>query len=204
MKREEIEKLLKEAGVTDDKLKGTLDTILDQNGKDVEAEKDKVKAKEGELTTANNTIKGLQESIKKFEGVDIDKLKKDAEDLQTKYDTDIKAEQEKYKNLQRGYSLKEALRAEGALDPDYIVYKQGGVEKFAFGEDGKPIGLADILKPMKEASPSLFKTDDEEDKGGGNGGSSFSSGGPHGGGMDPELDKLSDEEYYAKLEQKGK
>lgn len=204
MKREDIEKLLKEAGVTEDKLKATLDTILDQNGKDVEAEKDKVKAKEGELTTANNTIKGLQESIKKFEGVDIDKLKKDAADLQTKYDTDIAAEQEKYKNLQRGYSLKEALKAEGALDPDYIVYKQGGIEKFAFSEEGKPIGLADILKPMKEASPALFKSDDNNSNSDGNGDSSFSSGGQHGGGIDPELDKLSDEDYYKTLEQKGK
>ena len=41
---------------------------------------DKFKAKEAELTTANTTIKNLQGEIKKWDGVDVDKLKTAAAD----------------------------------------------------------------------------------------------------------------------------
>ena len=42
-----------------------------------------------ELTTANNTITQLKETVKKFDGVDIEKLKKDVTNWETKYNTDI-------------------------------------------------------------------------------------------------------------------
>lgn len=76
MKREDIEKLLKENGIAEDKMKTVLDNILDENGKDIEAEKAKTTAKDGELVKANGTIKELQAAVKKFDGVDIDKLRK--------------------------------------------------------------------------------------------------------------------------------
>lgn len=202
MNREDIEKLLKETGVAEDKMKVVLDDILAENGKDIEAEKARTTAKDGELTKANGTIKDLQATVKKFDGVDIDKLKKDATDLQTKYDEDIKVEQKKTSDLKKTFALKETLRDQGALDPDYIVYKQGGIEKFAFDDEGKPIGIVDIIKPIQESSPALFKAKDDVSN---EGKSGFSSGGSHGGGADPDLDKLSDDEYYKSLdEKKGK
>lgn len=177
MKREDIEKLIKDAGIADDRVKGFVDSVMDINGKDIETEKNKTAAKDGELIKANETIRGLQDDIKKFDGVDIEKLRQSAKDWETKYNTDITVEQTKARNLERNYALKEALRSAGATDPDYIIYKHGGVEKFAFNEEGKLIGLEETIKPYKESSPSLFK---QEDNGGG---SSFrvDSGGSHGG-----------------------
>lgn len=49
----------------------------------------KFKDKETELTTANATIKNLQDSIKKFDGVDVEALKKTATDWESKYNADI-------------------------------------------------------------------------------------------------------------------
>lgn len=200
MKREQIETLLKEAGVAEDKLKTTLDAVMAENGKDVEAEKAKTTAKEGELSKANDTIKGLQDNIKKFDGVDIEKLKLSAQEWETKYNADIAAEQDKAKKLERTYALKEALRGAGVIDPDYIIYKHGGVEKFAWNDEGKLVGLDETIKPYKESSPNCFKQED-----GGNGGSSFraNSGAEHGGGG-TDLDKLSDEEYYSTVLKKDK
>ena len=60
-------------------------------------------------------------------------------------------------NSKKEYALKEKLSAAGVLDADYLIYKQGGVDKFTFDKEGIPVGLDDILKPMKEASPHLFK-----------------------------------------------
>ena len=200
MKRETIEKLLKDAGLAEDKLKGVIDSIMGEHGKDVEAEKQKAAAKEAELTKANETITQLQETVKKFDGKDPDKLQQDLKDLQEKYDTDIAAERKKAGDVTRGYALKAALQAAGVTDPDYLIYKHGGIEKFAFTDD-KPIGVDDILKPYKESSPHLFK---EPDGGsGGNGGIKLNSGGSHGGGMGgDDYDKMSDAEYYAAISKK--
>lgn len=201
MKRETIEKLLKEAGLAEEKLKGVIDSIMGEHGKDIEAEKQKATAKDAELTKANETITQLQETVKKYDGKDPDKLQQDLKDLQDKYNTDIAAERKKAGDVAKGYALKAALQAAGVTDPDYLIYKHGGIEKFAFTED-KPIGVDDILKPYKESSPHLFKQGDGGN-GGGNGGIRIDSGGAHGGGMGgDDYDKMSDAEYYAAISKK--
>jgi hypothetical protein len=53
--------------------------------------KKKFDDKEAELLKANETIKGLNETVAKFDGVDLEKLKKDASDWENKYNTDIAA-----------------------------------------------------------------------------------------------------------------
>ncbi|WP_051280664.1 phage scaffolding protein [Anaerovorax odorimutans] len=143
---------LKELGLEQE----VISKIMAENGKDIEAEKAKTTAKVGELNTANQTIKDLKESVSKFDGVDVVKLKKDVSDWETKYNTDIATERAKAENLQKEYGLKDALKASGVVDPEYLIFKHGGVEKFAFGADGKPIGLDDITKPYKESNPHLF------------------------------------------------
>lgn len=196
MKRENIEKQLKEAGVADDKLKGIVDQIMAENGKDIESEKAKATAKESELEKANQTIVQLQDTVKKFDGKDPEKLQQDLNDLQAKYDTDINTERKKASDISKGYALKEALQAAGVQDPDYLIYKHGGVDKFAFTDD-KPIGIEDILKPYKEASPHLFKET------GASSSVTVSSGASHGAGSNtPDYDKMTDEEYYAAITKK--
>lgn len=136
--------------------KEVIDQIMAEHGKTIAAEQAKATAKDGELTKANATIKGLQETVKKFDGVDVEQLKQSAADWETKYNTDVAAERVKAETLKKEYDLKDALKAQGVLDPDYLIFKQGGVEKFAFA-DGKPIGVEDIVKPYKESSPHLFQ-----------------------------------------------
>lgn len=107
---------------------------------------DKVK----ELNTATQTITDL---------------KKDNEgnaDLQTKiknYETEIKNLKDTAANTQKEYALKDKLKESGVTDVDYIIYKQGGLDKFTFDKDGNPVGVDDVLKPLKEAFPHLFKAD---------------------------------------------
>lgn len=138
-----------------------IDQIMAENGRDIEAEKARTVAKDGELLKANDTIKSLQETMKKYDGKDPAKLEQDLKDLQEKYDADIKAEQAKAANVQKEFALKDALRDAGVTDPDYLIFKHGGVEKFAFADD-KPVGLEDTIKPYKEISPHLFATGEEK------------------------------------------
>lgn len=62
-------------------------------------------------------------------------------------------------NAKKEYALKDRLKEAGVVDADYVIYKQGGIEKFTFDKDGVPVGVDDILKPMKESSPHLFKAE---------------------------------------------
>lgn len=54
-------------------------------------DKKKFDDKVSELGTANQTITDLQNAAKKFDGVDVDKLKTDFANLETKYNTDVEA-----------------------------------------------------------------------------------------------------------------
>lgn len=106
---------------------------------------DKVK----ELNTANDTIKDLKKN-----NADNADLQKKVED----YETEVANLKTAAANTKKEYALKDKLREAGATDADYIIYKQGGLDKFTFNKDGEVIGLDDVLKPMKESSPHLFKT----------------------------------------------
>lgn len=161
MKTELIKGLLIAAGVPEDKHKEIVDGIMAENGKDLAAEQAKTAAKVAELTAANDTIKNLQDTVKQFDGKDPVKLQADLTALQQKYDTDIAAERQKAVGTVRTFALKDVLSAAGVIDPEYFIYKHGGLEKFAFADD-KPVGIDDIIKPYKENSPHLFKTEEKK------------------------------------------
>ena len=107
----------------------------------------------------------VNEKLKAANGT-IDTLKKnngDNETLQStikKHEQTIQKLQEEATNAAKTYVLKEQLSKAGVLDPDYLIYKQGGLEKFNFDKEGKPIGIEDILKPIKEdkAMAHLFQS----------------------------------------------
>lgn len=161
MKTELIKGLLTAAGVPEDKHKEIVDGIMAENGKDLAAEQAKTAAKVAELTAANDTIKNLQDTVKQFDGKDPVKLQADLNALQQKYDTDIATERQKATGIVRTFALKESLSAAGVTDPEYLIYKHGGLEKFAWADD-KPVGLDDILKPYRESNPQLFKTEEKK------------------------------------------
>ena len=88
---------------------------------------DKVK----DLKQSNADNAELQNKIKEYES-EIETLKTDA------------------LNTAKTYALKEQLSKAGVTDADYLIYKQGGIDKFTFDKDGKPVGVDDILKPLRE------------------------------------------------------
>lgn len=107
---------------------------------------------ETQIGTLNTTITTLK------------KNHQDNEDLQTtitNLQTDLKNQQQENAKLAKTYALKEKLSQSGVLDPDYLIYKAGGIDKFTFDKDNHPIGVDDVVKPYKEDSTMahLFKTE---------------------------------------------
>ena len=113
----------------------------------LESEKNNV---DTQLKTANSTITALK------------KDNKDNEALQTEiagYKTTITNLQEEADKFKKSYAVKELLVKEGVIDPDYVIYKQGGVDKFSFDDKGEPVGITEVVKSFKEdvSMAHLFK-----------------------------------------------
>ena len=116
-------------------------------------DKAKFDAKISELATANQTISELQTTVKKFDGVDVDGLKKQIADAQTKYNTDI--EQARY-----NYGLDLAIRDAKAKNPKAV---KALLDLSKITRDGeKFIGLTEQLEELKKTDGYQFygETDD--------------------------------------------
>ena len=85
--------------------------------------KDEFNSKVGELKAANKTI----EDLKKANG-DNAELQKQIGD----YKEQVKQLQTSAANTAKTYALKEQLAKEGVLDPDYLIYKAGGIDFVAY------------------------------------------------------------------------
>lgn len=136
--------------------KGKFDTVV--------AEKSNL---EGQITTLNTTIGTLKKNNSDNEG-----LQTTIANLQG----ELKKQQAANEEITKTYALKEQLSKQGVLDPDYLIYKTGGIEKFTFDKEGNPVGIEDAVKPYKEdaAMAHLFKAEPQKPpynpKGGGAGG----------------------------------
>lgn len=106
----------------------------------------------GQVKTLNTTINDLKKN-----NADNEILQNTITDLQTK----LKDQQTANEQISKTYALKDSLAKQGVLDPDYLIYKAGGLDKFTFDKEGKPVGVEDAVKPYKEdkTMAHLFKQD---------------------------------------------
>lgn len=148
-----LKEILEKAAITDGKL--DVEAVMKQVNTEFPKHavpKSDFNDKVEELKTANATITNL----KKDNG--------DNEELQKKigdYENEIKNLKKSSEDTAKTYALRERLSKSGVLDPDYLIYKHGGLEKFNFDKENQPVGVDEVLKTYKEdASLShLFKTE---------------------------------------------
>ena len=144
--------------------------------------KDKFTTKETELATAQNTIRELQDAAKKWDGVDVEKLRGDMAALQTKYDSDLAAAK-----LDNALNL--ALMEAKARDPKLV---KALLDMSVIKQDGETLlGLKDQLESIVSTHSYLFGEDTGE------GGTRTSTGAAHVPNNKPDFSKMSDAEYYA-------
>ena len=126
-----------------------------------------------ELGTANDTIKGLRETVAKFDGVDVDKLKKDASEWETKYNTDIAA-------VKLDSAVNMALVAAKAKNPKLA---KAALDMSVIKLDGENlIGLTEQLDNLKKSDAYLFEEEPKTEPNKEGGARFFSTGGGHEGG----------------------
>ena len=141
MKREDVK--AKIPGITDEQL----DWLMQENGADINAEKSASTRLQGELDTANATIKSLQDAAKKYDGVDVDGLQQQITTLQEKYNRDIS-------DLRRDSAIDLALSARRAKNSRAAraLLNLDGIKL----EGDKLTGLDEQLETIQKENPWLF------------------------------------------------
>lgn len=146
--------------------------------------KDKFTNKETELATAQNTIRELQDAAKKWDGVDVEKLKGDMAALQTKYDSDLAAAR-----LDNAVNM--ALVEAKARDPKLV---KALLDMSVVKQDGDTVlGLKDQLEKITGSHAYLFASADSEP----DPTTRTNTAGAHVPNNKPDFSKMSDSEYYA-------
>lgn len=145
---------LKSLGLNEEQIK----SIMAENGKDIEAEKEKAKAVSTEL---DSTKIQLAESNKTI--ADLKKNNGDNEALQAKvkeYEDTIKNQKADYeakvRDLTLDSAIEKALTLSKAKHTDLL---SGRIDrdKLVIGEDGKVTGLDEQIKGLKESYKDLFE-----------------------------------------------
>ena len=169
MKREEVKSKI--PGITDEQL----DWLMNENGADINAEKNNTTQAQGELAAAKKTIKELQDAAKAFDGADVGDLKKQLGDLKAKYDADMAAmrRDNAIELALAGCRAKNSKAARALLDLDAIKL-----------DGDKLLGMDEQLESLRKENPWLF----DEDK---PSGMQVNTGGEHGTGGSAEEDGVS-------------
>jgi hypothetical protein len=152
MKREDIEKLLKENGVSEDRLKSVTDSIMDVNGKDIERYKQEATGLRDQLTNANATIE-------KFKEIDVEQIKREAEDYKSKFEQAERDSQAKLDKLQFDHALDRALTSAKAKNSKAV---RAMLTEDVLKLDGEKIlGLDDQIEKLKKSDAYLFEDDNK-------------------------------------------
>ena len=145
MKLEELTKL----GIAENVAK----QVVALNEAEVAAEAKKLTDKEAELTMATEKITELTETVKKFDGVDVEKMKSEIENLNKKYNEDTTA-------LKMENAISKTLAGCGAKDAD-IVGKL--LDRSIIKLDGdKLVGVSEQIERLKADKAFLFGGADEQ------------------------------------------
>ena len=183
MKREEIEGLLKTAGVAEDKIKDAVDKIMAENGKDVEKHKTEAETAKTTLDQTKELLTKANEQIEAFKGMDVEKIKATAEEYKTKFeesDKAHKAELDKIAYNSASEKFIDSLKPKDGLSRSAILAE---FAKKEFKLDG------DTFQGAKEWAET-FKKDNASHFADGEPSTSVSSGGDHGDPLNGDVDKF--------------
>ena len=148
-----------------------IDQIMDENGQDIQREKNAVNKVNQDLEKYKAENEGLKTQlseantqIQSFKEMDIDGIKASAEEWKTKYETDTKALNEKIAAKDYDYAIKDFMSQFKFIDDDV---KETVINKFKAKEfkleEGKFLGGEDFMKDYKENHKSLFVSDEPQE-----------------------------------------
>jgi len=153
MKKEELQAL----GLTDEQIS----KVFELNGKDIKAEQRKTEKAEQERDQYKERAESAEETLKGFDGVDVDGLNKQITEWKTKAEQAEKDYQQKIYDRDFADALKTELdeikfSSEAAKKAVTADIKEAGLKL----KDGKILGLGDLIKQIRESDASAFAEDE--------------------------------------------
>ena len=155
MKREDLEKL--------ELSKEVIDQVMAMNGKDIEAAKAKITTIEQERDTLKNQLTGANQQIESFKAMDIEAIKKSADEYKTKFEqaeADAKAQMNQ---LKFDHALDGALTEAKAKNAK-AVKALLNVEGLKLTDEGVIVGLKEQLEKIKSENDYLFESETKPPK----------------------------------------
>lgn len=149
MKRE----FLKGLGLEDT----VIDQIMDENGKDINKANEKVKTLEAEVNNTKELLTNANKEIDSYKSMDIEAIKKSAEDYKTKFETAEKDYQAKIQEIEYNNKLDKYV---GGLNLKNDIYKKEVISRIKEKElkfDGDTLlGAEELVKGFKEQYSDAF------------------------------------------------
>ncbi len=164
MNKQDLAKL----GIEDEEL---VQKIIVLHGKDIERLKSELDAKAGEIEQLNNQLAEAGKAIEGFKEMDIDGIKKAAEEWKSKAEQAQAEAEQKVQAIKFEHALKDALAAAKARNPK-AVKALLEMDKIKFSEDGNSLEGLDVqLETIKQENDYLFdipapveETEEEEEE----------------------------------------
>ncbi|MCC6148347.1 MAG: phage scaffolding protein [Anaerolineaceae bacterium] len=157
MKREDLEKI---EGLS----KEAIDKIMALHGQDIEGHKTKLGALQTELDGVKTQLVEAGKQIESFKSMDIEGVKKSADEWKTKAEEAERNAQTELAKLKFDHALDGALTGAKAKNAK-AVRALLDTELLKFNDaDGSIIGLEDQLKKIKESNDFLFEGEKSDPK----------------------------------------
>ena len=96
---------LKNLGLTEEQIK----SVMEENGKDIAREQSAKEAVEKELTDTKALLDDANKQIESFKGMDIESIKKSADEYKTKYEEADKKNKDAIAELKKSHAIDLAL-----------------------------------------------------------------------------------------------
>ena len=156
MKRSFLEGLFKDLEAEDSVKKNIIDSIMTENGNDVNTEKTKTESLKNDLKVKEGVIEELNTKIKEADSVDIEEIKRIARE------EGFAEGSKEVDDFKKTNALKSSIK--GAKDFD-LVYSKLDKEKIKYEKDDKGeyivSGIDEQIKDVKEKYSFLFNEEDD-------------------------------------------
>lgn len=147
---------LKEFGLNQD----AIDKIMAENGKDVETFRQQVSALGTDKKNLEQQLAGANRQIEDFKGMDVEGIRKAAEEYKAKFEAAEAKARADVEKLQFDYALNAALSGAKARDARAVTALLD-MESLKLN-NGEIIGLKDQLEKLKAEKDFLFEGEGDE------------------------------------------
>jgi hypothetical protein len=151
MNKEDLKKL----GLTDETV---MDQIIVLHGKDIETHKGKLATLQTEADGYKNQLADATKTIEGFKGMDIEGVKKSAEEWKTKAEAAQTEAAAQVAKLKFDHALEKSLLDAKAKNPKAVTALLN-TELLKLADDGSISGLNDQLTKIKTENDYLFQSD---------------------------------------------